>query len=122
MAVHPSDLCLNFGAAGRNYRCARTTRDAVIERKHFPKLALVFLKMWSAVVGIWLTQILMLVAGQSLTDIKQTFHDAGVVPDVLPAFHPSALLQVTFPNITIVPGQNLTKEGISRIPAFIVSI
>jgi hypothetical protein len=80
--------------------------------------------MRSLVVGIWLTQILliMLAAGESLRDIKRTFDDAGVVPDVLSTFHPSALLQVTFPNITIVPGQNLTKEGISRILAFIISI
>jgi hypothetical protein len=81
--------------------------------------------MRSLVVGIWLTQILLILlaaAGQSLRDIKRTFDDAGVVPDVLPTFHPSALVQVTFPNITIVPGQNLTKQGISRILAFIISI
>ena len=80
--------------------------------------------MQSVVVGIWLTQILLIIlaTGESLRDIKHTFDDAGVVPDVLPTFHPSVLLRVTFPNITVVPGQNLTKEGISRIPAFIISI
>ena len=67
----------------------------------------------SNIVFICLTQILLAVSGhgQSFKEIKRTFNTAGVVPDVLPAFHPSALLQVNFQNITIVPGQNLTKEG-----------
>jgi hypothetical protein len=66
--------------------------------------------IWSTIATMWLTAAVAF-AGQSFRDIERTFKTAGVVPDVLPSFHPSALLQVTFQNITIVPGQNLTKEG-----------
>jgi hypothetical protein len=110
-----------LGLCPSEFSLCQDPSGSVTETKAFPELASFFTMMRSLVVGIRLTQILliMLAAGDSLRDIKRTFDDAGVVPDVLPTFHPSALLQVTFPNINIVPGQNLTKEGISRILAFI---
>jgi hypothetical protein len=48
--------------------------------------------------------------GQSLQEISQLFRTTDVVPDVIPAFNPSVLLQVTFGS-PIIPGQTLTPNG-----------
>lgn len=42
--------------------------------------------------------------------MAQFFLATHIVPDVLPAFNPSVLLEVSF-NTPIIPGQNLTKNG-----------
>ena len=49
--------------------------------------------------------------------IRQAFHDANIVPDVIPTFDPTLLLDVTFtnpdlqdPTVVVEPGQELTKD------------
>lgn len=50
----------------------------------------------------------------TLSDVKQAFTDFDVVPDVLPSFYPTALLDVVFTDPTtnqplnVTPGLNLT--------------
>lgn len=51
-------------------------------------------------------------ATQSIQDITTVFRSAQIVPDVIPAFNPSLLLDVSFGGRTVVPGETLTKNGI----------
>jgi hypothetical protein len=51
------------------------------------------------------------IAGQSTQDVAQIFKTMQIVPDVIPEFHPIVPFQVTY-NITVFPGQNLTKKGL----------
>jgi hypothetical protein len=48
---------------------------------------------------------------QSPQDIQQLFEVDKIVPDLLPSFDPSTLLEVTY-NATIIPGQILSQNGI----------
>jgi len=50
-------------------------------------------------------------AAQSIEDITQIFRSAQIVPNVIPAFNPSLLLDVSFGARTVVPGETLTKNG-----------
>ena len=47
---------------------------------------------------------------QSPRDIGQLFRMDGIVPDLLPVFEPTTLLQVTY-GLTLVPGQILSQNG-----------
>lgn len=49
--------------------------------------------------------------GQTTRDIGQLFGANRIVPDLLPSFDPTVLLQVTY-NTTVVPGQILSQNGI----------
>jgi len=51
-----------------------------------------------------------LVSGQSPQDIAQVFQTTEIVPDVIPSFDPSVVLQVSF-GAPITPGQSLTPNG-----------
>jgi hypothetical protein len=50
-------------------------------------------------------------AAQSIQDIGQLFRSAQIVPDVIPAFNPSVLLDVTFRTRSVLPGETLSKNG-----------
>lgn len=50
-------------------------------------------------------------AAQSIQDIEHLFHSAQIVPDVIPTFNPSVLLDVTFRNKAVMPGETLSKDG-----------
>ena len=50
-------------------------------------------------------------ATQSIQDITEVFRSAQIVPDVIPAFNPSLLLDVSFGGRIVVPGEILTKNG-----------
>jgi hypothetical protein len=53
--------------------------------------------------------------GQTAQDIGQLFGIDRIVPDLLPSFDPTALLQVTYNN-TVVPGQILSQNGTDPDP------
>ncbi|KAH9850737.1 phosphatidylethanolamine-binding protein [Lenzites betulinus] len=52
----------------------------------------------------------------TITDVTQAFTAAKIVPDVLPAFNPTAILNVVFldnttgVSVNVTPGANLTRE------------
>jgi hypothetical protein len=50
---------------------------------------------------------------QSAQDIGQLFQIDRIVPDLLPAFNPTVLFQVTY-NATVIPGQILSQNGTKR--------
>jgi len=53
------------------------------------------------------------VAGQSAKDIGQLFSVNHVVPDLLPAFNPTTLFQVTYA-APVIPGEILSQNSISN--------
>lgn len=52
------------------------------------------------------------VAGQTAKDIGQLFSVNHVVPDLLPAFNPTTLFQVTYA-APVIPGEILSQNSIS---------
>ena len=50
------------------------------------------------------------VLGQSTKDIGDLYRVNHLVPDLIPVFQPTVLLQVTFENI-LIPGQILSQNG-----------
>jgi phosphatidylethanolamine-binding protein len=51
--------------------------------------------------------------------IEAHFQNSGLAPSLLSAFSPSAIMTVNFTGHgTITPGENLTKSGEQRAPAF----
>ncbi|KAI9000865.1 phosphatidylethanolamine-binding protein [Trametes punicea] len=52
----------------------------------------------------------------TVADVAQAFETAKIVPDVLPSFNPTAILNVVFTDnttgttVTVTPGANLTRE------------
>ena len=48
---------------------------------------------------------------QSLSDIAQLFGVNRIVPDLLPSFAPSVLLEVSY-NVTVIPGEIFSQTGI----------
>ena len=50
---------------------------------------------------------------QSTKDIGQLFEVNRIVPDLLSAFDPTVLLQVSY-NFTLVPGEILSQNGTER--------
>lgn len=65
---------------------------------------------WSAILAFSLLQFHYYAKAQSLRDMAQLFLTTHIVPDILPAFNPSVLVEVSF-NTQIIPGQNLTENG-----------
>jgi phosphatidylethanolamine-binding protein (PEBP) family uncharacterized protein len=61
---------------------------------------------------------------QGITATEARFKKAGLVPDLLSSFNPSALMTVTFPNvgpIPISPGQNLLMQQVAKAPQVTVT-
>ncbi|KAL1704318.1 phosphatidylethanolamine-binding protein [Schizophyllum commune] len=59
--------------------------------------------------------------------IRQAFHDANIVPDIISTFDPTLLLDVTFtnpdlqdPTVIVQPGQEVTKDQTRYLPSFAV--
>src|SRR5438477_12388698 len=65
----------------------------------------------SLIILAFLTFVHKVTAAQSIQDIGQLFSSAQIVPDVIPAFNPSVLLDVTFRNKSVVAGETLPKNG-----------
>ncbi len=65
----------------------------------------------SLVILVFLSLVHKVTAAQSIQDIGQLFSSAQIVPDVIPAFNPSVLLDVTFRNKSVVAGETLSKNG-----------
>jgi len=76
------------------------------------------LQMFYAALLLTLLQFHQAIAQQTIQDIGQLFRSTQVVPDVIPAFNPSVHLGVSFDKI-IIPGQNLTRNGID-LPSIIL--
>ncbi|KAK1231825.1 hypothetical protein PQX77_005039 [Marasmius sp. AFHP31] len=72
----------------------------------------------------WLPQSTLAQENQTFGNVTQAFRDAKVVPDVIPVFNPSALLDVVFTdnstmqNVNVTPGMNLTMTQTSSAPQF----
>ena len=50
---------------------------------------------------------------QSTQDIAQLFGINHIVPDLLPSFNPTVLLEVSY-NTTVIPGEIFSQVGISH--------
>jgi phosphatidylethanolamine-binding protein len=56
-------------------------------------------------------------SGLDITAIKADFENASIVPDLLPSFFPSALMNVTYPAIgTIFSGENVSTQQVAPTP------
>jgi len=67
---------------------------------------------WTVVNVLISLQLVSRVTGQSAKDIGQLFSVNHVVPDLLPAFNPTTLFQVTYA-APIIPGEILSQNSIS---------
>jgi len=57
----------------------------------------------------------------NISAIEAHFTGAHIVPDLLPTFDPSCVMNVTFPSVgTISPGQNLTQDQVASAPLITV--
>ena len=68
-----------------------------------------FLKVLLSVLVLALFQLQQTAAVQSIQDISQLFRSTQLVPDLLPSFNPSVLLDGSFAK-EVVPGQSLSKN------------
>ncbi|KAH9899719.1 phosphatidylethanolamine-binding protein [Cubamyces lactineus] len=63
----------------------------------------------------------------TVADVAQAFTTAKLVPDVLPAFKPTAILNVVFldnttgVSVNVTPGMNLTREQTALRPQFFLN-
>ena len=71
--------------------------------------------MFYAALLLFLLQFQNAVAEQTIQDIGQLFQNTRIVPDIIPAFNPSVLLDVSYGR-DVIPGQNLSKNGIEPLP------
>lgn len=66
--------------------------------------------LWSGVLAALLASQLTL--AQTTQDIAQLFEVNKIVPDLLPSFNPTVLLEVSY-NTTVIPGEILSQVGTS---------
>ena len=66
-------------------------------------------RMFSPTLLFFASQLLVCVLSQSPQDIAEVFQTTQIVPDVIPLFNPSVVLQVSF-GAPITPGQSLTTN------------
>lgn len=110
--------------------CSESSAPRRISGKHYDNGAAPFIHQirlvlfssqmfWSAILSFSILQFHYYANAQSLQDMAQFFLTTHIVPDILPAFNPSVLLEVSF-DTPIIPGQNLTKNGteLESLPVF----
>jgi len=66
--------------------------------------------LWTVVCLFISQQFISHVAGQTAKDIGQLFSVNHIVPDLLPAFNPTTLFQVTYA-APVIPGEILSQNS-----------
>jgi phosphatidylethanolamine-binding protein (PEBP) family uncharacterized protein len=60
--------------------------------------------------------------GLGIAGIETAFKNAQLVPELLPSFSPSALMNITFPGVGLIsPGQNLSIQQVATAPGVTIT-